>query len=136
MNKNSKIFISGFLLASTLLYCNKDEDLWDSMIPETDEQPTASQVSGFVFRPALVPATDANIAQLKVPAGFAVKKFADNLGKPRIIAANTNGDVYASDREAGIVVLLQDTNNNGVAETKKTVATIKQAHGLAIIPMA
>jgi glucose/arabinose dehydrogenase len=133
MNKNAKIFIAGFLISSTLLYCNKDEDFWDSMIPETDEQPTASQVSGFVFRPALEPATDANIAQLKVPAGFAVKKFADNLGKPRIIAANTNGDIYTTDREAGIVMLLQDTNNDGVAEIKKTVATIKQAHGLAIM---
>jgi glucose/arabinose dehydrogenase len=133
MNKNSKIFIAGFLMASTLLYCNKDEDFWDTVVPETDEQPTSSQVSGFVFRPAVVPATDANISQLKLPAGFTVKKFADNLGKPRIIAANTNGDVYTSDREAGIVMLLQDTNNDGVAETKKTVATIKQAHGLAIM---
>jgi glucose/arabinose dehydrogenase len=133
MNKNSKLFITGFVMASTLLYCSKDEDFWDSMIPETDEQPTASQVSGFVFRPALVPATDANIAQLKVPAGFAVKKFADNLGKPRIIAANTNGDIYTSDRDAGVVMLLQDTNNDGAADSKKIVATIKQAHGLAIM---
>jgi len=132
MTKNSKIFITGFLMASTLLYCSKDSDLWDSMIPETEEEPTATQISGFVFRPALVPATDANIAQLKVPAGFVVRKFADNLGKPRILAVNSNGDTYASDRDAGTVMLLQDANNDGVAEIKKTVATIKQAHGLAI----
>jgi len=132
MKNPSKLFIAGFLMASTLLYCSKDSDFWDSMVPETEEQPTTSQVNGYVFRPALVPATDANIAQLKVPAGFVVKKFADNLGKPRILTVNSNGDIYTSDREAGIVMLLQDGNNDGVAEVKKTVATVKQAHGLAI----
>ena len=50
MNKKSKIIIAGIIIASTLLYCSNDEDFWDSVIPETDEQPTTSQVSGFVFR--------------------------------------------------------------------------------------
>lgn len=102
------------------------------MIPETDENPTATQIQGYVFKPALVPATDANVQQLKVPAGFTVNKFADNLGKPRILVTSPAGHVYATDRDAGVVMLLQDTNADGVAERKETVATIKQAHGLAI----
>jgi phosphohistidine swiveling domain-containing protein len=40
--------------------------------------------------------------------------------------------VNASDREAGIVMLLKDTNADGVSDVKQTVAIIKQAHGLAI----
>ncbi|RYF98686.1 MAG: sorbosone dehydrogenase family protein [Chitinophagaceae bacterium] len=132
MNKNSKLFITGFIMASSLLYCSKDSDFWDTMVPETDENPTASQVSGYIFRPALVAASDENISQLKVPAGFTVKKFAGELGKPRIIAVNANGDVYFSDRDAGTVTLLQDADKDGVAESKKLVTTVKQAHGLAI----
>jgi glucose/arabinose dehydrogenase len=79
-----------------------------------------------------VPATEQNVKQLKVPAGFKVNKFADQMGKPRILVVSNSGDVYVSDRERGIVMLMKDTNLDGVAEDKKTVATIKQAHGLAI----
>jgi glucose/arabinose dehydrogenase len=89
-------------------------------------------VEGYVFRPALVPASDENVGQLKVPAGFKVNKFSEGLGKPRILAVGPNGEVYTSDREAGIVIMLKDANNDGVAEEKKTVATLKQIHGLTI----
>jgi glucose/arabinose dehydrogenase len=133
MNRNTTLFVTGFLMASTLLYCNKDNDFWDTIIPETEDTTTSTQINGYIFRPALVPAIDANVAQLKVPSGFTVKKFAENLGKPRILAVGRNGHVYASDRDAGIVMLLQDTNNDGVADSKTTVATIKQAHGLAVL---
>jgi glucose/arabinose dehydrogenase len=132
MNRNSILFITGFVMASTLLYCSKDDDFWDTLIPETEDEPTSSQINGYVFRPGLAPANEANISQLKVPAGFAVNKFADNLGKPRIITVN-NGHVYTTDRDAGIVMMLHDADGDGVAETKKTVASIKQAHGLAVL---
>ena len=112
--------------------CKKGKELLDSMIPETNKEPTSAQVTGYVFRPALEPASDANIAKLKVPAGFKVGKFADNLGKPRILAVSDAGKVYFSDREAGTVTMLTDANGDGVAEDKKVVANIKQVHGLAI----
>ncbi|RYZ44903.1 MAG: sorbosone dehydrogenase family protein, partial [Sphingobacteriales bacterium] len=78
------------------------------------------------------PATDDRVKQLKVPAGFAVKKFAENLGMPRILVAGTNNTVYFSDREKGTVTLLQDANTDGTAERKEIVASLPQAHGLAI----
>jgi glucose/arabinose dehydrogenase len=133
MNNNLKLFLTGFAIASTLLYCTKDSDFWDTIIPETEEDPTSSQVNGYIFRPAVVPATDENIAQLKVPEGFTVSKYADGLGKPRILAVTSNGYVYTTDREAGIVMLLKDINGDGMAESKTTVANIPQAHGLAIL---
>ncbi len=132
MRNNLKLFFTGFVLASTLLYCSKDSDFWDTIIPETDEDPTSSQINGYIFRPALVPATDQNIGQLKVPDGFMVKKFAGELGKPRILAVTANGNVYTTDREAGVVMLLKDTDGDGSADSKSVVANIKQAHGLAI----
>ena len=120
-------------LAGYVVSCSDDDDgLWDAMIPETDENPTTTQIQGYVFKPALVPASDANVQQLKVPAGFTVKKFADNLGKPRMLVTSSAGHVYASDRDAGVVLLLQDTNADGVADRQETVANIKQAHGLTI----
>jgi len=119
-------------LTALVISCDSDDDFWDSMIPETDENPTTAQIEGYVFRPGLMPATDANVQQLKVPAGFTVNKFAEELGKPRILIVSSAGHVYASDREAGLVMMLQDTNGDGTADSKQTVANIKQAHGLAI----
>jgi glucose/arabinose dehydrogenase len=111
--------------------CNKDE-IFNELIPETDLEPTSSQVQGYVFKPALVPATDANVSQLKVPAGFTVSKFAENLGKPRMLIASSAGRIYATDREAGTVTMLQDTNADGVADAQQVVANIKQVHGITI----
>jgi glucose/arabinose dehydrogenase len=139
MKKNYQIkrFLSsglGFAAACMLVVvsCKDGDDFWDSIIPETDKEVTESQVEGYVFRPALVPASDENVNQLKVPAGFKVNKFSEGLGKPRILAVGPNGEVYTSDREAGIVIMLKDANGDGIAEVKKTVATLKQIHGLTI----
>lgn len=120
------------ILGGMVYSCDKDNDMWSWLIPETDDTSTAAQVNGYVFRPALVPASEENVRQLKVPAGFTVTKFAENLGKPRILVVSPDGHVYASDREAGVVLLLKDTNQDGVSDSKATVATIQQAHGLAI----
>jgi glucose/arabinose dehydrogenase len=133
MNKVIRFLMLALFIAVFALQCDKDDDdFWDSLIPETEDDPTAVQVNGYVFRPALAPASDANMQQLKVPSGFTVKKFAEGLGKPRILAVHPSGYVYTTDREAGTVMLLKDTNGDGVSDSKETVANIKDAHGLAI----
>lgn len=132
MNKWTKIAAAMALTAGLVYSCDKDDSLWSWMIPETEDTSTAAQISGYVFRPALVAATPENIGQLRLPAGFRVTKFAESLGKPRIIAIDEAGHVFVSDREAGIVMLLRDDNADGVADNKQTVATIRQAHGLAV----
>ncbi len=46
--------------------CNKDDNnFWDWMIPETEDTTTAAQINGYVFYPALVPASAENVQQLK-----------------------------------------------------------------------
>ncbi|MCF2443611.1 PQQ-dependent sugar dehydrogenase [Dyadobacter sp. CY345] len=112
--------------------CKDGDSFWDSIIPETDKETTQSEIKGYVFRPALVAASDENVNQLKVPSGFKVNKFADGLGKPRILLSAGKGMVYASDRDAGVVMLLIDADGDGIAEDKKTVANIKQVHGLSL----
>ncbi|GAB3960942.1 sorbosone dehydrogenase family protein [Spirosoma harenae] len=121
-----------FTLATCLLIaCNKNEVV-DPQIPETNKQPTSAQVEGNVFEPALVEATDQRIAQLKVPAGFSITKFADQLGKPRMLAVSSSGNVYVTSRDAGTVTLLRDTNADGKVDQKQVVANIKQVHGVTI----
>ena len=127
-----KMTLITFLISAFAFGCKDDGNFWDSIIPETDKETTQSQVAGYVFRPALVAANEENVSQLKVPSGFKVNKFAEGLGKPRILVAGPNGRIYASDREAGLVLLLIDSDGDGIAEQKKTVANIKQIHGLSI----
>jgi len=123
--------VAGIVLASFVIACSKDE-VFNTQIPETTDQPTSAQVSGNVFEPALVQATDARIAQLKAPTSFTVTKFADNLGKPRMLTVGASGAVYVTSRDAGTVTLLRDTNNDGVADQRQVVANIKSIHGLTI----
>jgi len=127
-----RLALSIVVFSIFIVSCKDGDNFWDSIIPETDKETTQSEISGYVFRPALLPASDENVNQLKVPAGFKLNKFAQDLGKPRILLAAPNGRIYASDRDAGIVMLLTDANGDGIAEDKKTVANLKQIHGLAI----
>ncbi len=132
MKKNLTYLLGTALVSLMMTGCNRGGGFWDAMIPETDEDPTSAQINGYVFRPALVSASPERVQQLKVPSGFSVSIFAQDLGMPRILAVDDKGHVYASDRQAGVVMLLNDSNNDGVSDLKRTVATLKQAHGLAI----
>ena len=121
------------LLSPLLSSCgDEDEDVLETNIPETDKDPTTGMFGGAIFRPGVQMTTDELVQQLKVPTGFKVNKFADGMGKPRIMAINSAGQVYVTDREAGVVMLLQDTNGDGLSDQKTTVANIPQAHGLAM----
>ncbi|MEZ0487956.1 PQQ-dependent sugar dehydrogenase [Fibrella aquatica] len=124
------LLLAGVVFTSLLAACSKDE--FNAQIPETNKEPTSAQIEGNVFEPALVPATDLRIAQLRVPAGFTVAKFADSLGKPRQLTVSPAGHVYVTNREMGTVTLLRDTNADGKADQKQVVANIKSVHGLTI----
>ncbi|WP_111626308.1 PQQ-dependent sugar dehydrogenase [Larkinella arboricola] len=122
-----------YLLAglAALSSCAKDH-LPGAKIPETNKEPTSASIQGNVFEPALVDATDERVAQLRLPAGFRIAKFADQLRKPRMLTVSASGNVYVTSREAGTVTLLRDTNGDGKADVNQVVATIKAVHGLTI----
>ncbi len=85
-----------------------------------------------IFKPNKVAPTSDRINQLKVPEGFTVQPFAQELGNSRIIAVSTRGDVYVSRREEGDVLLLRDADSDGRADGPPiSVASRAQAHGLA-----
>jgi len=126
------VILSSFI--GLMLACSTDDltEFWDSIIPETNDQHTQSQISTFVFKPAVVEATDARIQQLRVPQGFTVRKFAEDIGEARILAASHAGHVYVTNRDDGEVILLEDTNGDGMADRQEVVAELEDAHGLTI----
>lgn len=94
--------------------------------------PITASMEGHIFKPTKVPATPERVQQLKVPAGFTITKFAENLNKPRMLAVHTDGTVYVTDRDKGTVTMLRDTNNDGKSDQQKVVATKEGMHGIAL----
>lgn len=67
---------------------------------------------------------DAENAGLILPTGFCASVFADSLSGVRHMAVAANGDVFASRQgRGGGVVALRDSNHDGRADTRETVAT-------------
>jgi len=59
---------------------------------------------------------------LRVPDGFKVSIFAQNLRGVRYLALGPDKAIYASQPASGLIVKLTDRNNDGVADTTITVA--------------
>ncbi len=69
---------------------------------------------------------------LRVPAGFHVSLFAQNLSGVRYLTLGPGGVVYASQPTSGVVVKLPDANHDGVADSAVTVATgLNRPFGIA-----
>src|SRR5256886_3064567 len=66
--------------------------------------------------------TKPDAVQLEAPAGFTVSLYADNLQAPRTMMYAPNADLFVAQSRAGSVVILRDTNNDGVPDTRYTYA--------------
>ena len=78
-----------------------------------------------------VPAADVSIT---VPDGFTSTIFAGKLGKARHIAVTPSGDVYVKlngERNGKTIVLLKDTNGDGVADEESDFGDFKGT-GIAV----
>ncbi len=64
-------------------------------------------------------------ATLQVPAGFQVNIFAEGLEKPRWLALTPEGDVLVTETRENRIQRLIDADKDGVAESKKTFATVQ-----------
>ncbi len=77
----------------------------------------------------------AALANAWVPSGFCAWTWASNLGSPRGIARNANGDILVIERGQGRITLLHDDNGNGVSEGNERVVLATSNglnHGIAI----
>lgn len=84
-----------------------------------------------VFRPEERPATDSDVARLVAPAGFTVSVFARDLEDARMLLER-GGIVYVTRPQSGDVLALADTDGDGAADTRSTVASdLPYVHGIA-----
>src|SRR5207244_11205980 len=57
-------------------------------------------------------------AMPKVPAGFSVDIYADNIQGPRMMEWAPNGDLFVSQTSTNTVAVLRDTNNDGSSDQR------------------
>ncbi|WP_244610389.1 YbhB/YbcL family Raf kinase inhibitor-like protein [Microvirga pakistanensis] len=97
------------------------------------DQYSNARIEGHVVEPRKLEVTEGRAKDmLKLPQGFSVSVFADNLINPRWIAVGEDGTVYASRRNIGDILMLRDENGDGKADVVKTVASRSDMHGITI----
>ena len=99
---------------------------------ESKNNADAVAIVTHTFRPAQREWSEENMRQLKMPPGFAINVFANELGNPRMMTVGDDGTVYVARREQGQVSALRDTDGDGVADDVRTVIRVPQAHGIAL----
>ncbi len=72
-------------------------------------------------RPEVVPIPQDPV--LRVPPGFTVNVFAEDLDAPRWLALTPSGDVLVTETGQNRIRLLRDSNGDGVADVRETFAT-------------
>ena len=87
-------------------------------------------IESHVVRPVKVAPTPERLATLRMPVGFHLTRWADGLSNPRILKVR-GGAVYATQRIDMNVVMLKDTDGDGVADLQREVASGTDLHGLA-----
>src|SRR6266849_11019886 len=72
-------------------------------------------------------------ARLTMPPGFEISTFAEGgFTRPRWMALAPNGDVFLADSMGGKIIVLRDTNNDGVADQRSTFAErLNEPFGIA-----
>lgn len=105
-------------------------------LPSNSQQPQQQRierVEGYLATPEKLEFNESLLKQLQLPTGFQISVFAKDLGNPRNLAVASNGTVYVTRREQGDVLALRDTNRDGRADQKRTVASgLKFVNGITI----
>lgn len=68
------------------------------------------------------PITDEASTRLRVPAGFVVNTFAQELGTPRLMTVGPDGLLYVADIDGNRVVRLPDADHDGQADAVQVIA--------------
>jgi Raf kinase inhibitor-like YbhB/YbcL family protein len=105
---------------------------FSSSVSAQQGQLTDVAIQGFVYEPQRLSPTEARIQTLTIPQGFRVQRFAEGLDNPRMLAVAEDGTVYVTQRTPGNLVMLRDTDGDGIADVQKIVVRQRQLHGIAI----
>ena len=66
---------------------------------------------------------DAVLKQLKLPVGFSISVFADNVPNARSMALADKGVIFIGTRQQGDVYAVRDSNGDGVADKRYLIAS-------------
>lgn len=92
-------------------------------------------VLGHFVEPKKVPASDENVAKLKLPPGFKIARWNETIVRPRMIVVAADGTTYVSSRETGRLTMLKDADRDGKADGRgNVVAEKRNLHGVALSP--
>lgn len=87
--------------------------------------------AGSVFN-ASTAASTLPLHLIKLPAGFSISLYADNVPDARSLALSSSGTLFVSTRKDGRVYALQDRNQDGVAERRYVLAeNLDMPNGIA-----
>ncbi len=70
-----------------------------------------------------LPPADQAAQRITVPAGFAIRIYAQNLSAPRLMAVGPDGWLYVALYGAGQIARLPDRNHDGLADSTEIVAS-------------
>lgn len=96
------------------------------IFPASAQQPQQQRIErmeGYLATPEQLEFDESLLKQLKLPAGFQINVFAQDLGNPRNLAIAPDGTIYVTRREEGDIIALRDTNKDGRADSQETVAS-------------
>jgi Raf kinase inhibitor-like YbhB/YbcL family protein len=117
------------VLAILLTACLVAEAQRPSSAGGSPEHHTDIEITWHILKPVELPAL--MVSQLHVPSGFHIEKFAENVGNARILAIGPNGNVYASRREEGDILMFRVGEGGLAAGEPVRVASRSGLHGIA-----
>jgi len=96
--------------------------------------PALALAAAVAARPApTAPAAAADLAKIKLPAGFRISYFAQGVSGARELAVGADGTVYVGSKEQGKVYALPDKNRDGKADEVITIAKgLNSPNGVAL----
>lgn len=77
----------------------------------------------FTSAQALATSKQPILETIKLPKGFSITLFADNVPNARTLALGKNGTIFVGSRSHGSVYALQDIDNDGKADQRHIIAT-------------
>jgi Raf kinase inhibitor-like YbhB/YbcL family protein len=98
--------------------------------PHASEASADVEITGHVLKPPQLPPPD--LTALKVPNGFRIERFAENVGNARMLAVAEDGSVYVTRREQADVLLFKVGPNGLALGAPRRVAGRPGLHGIAI----
>lgn len=90
------------------------------------------EITGHVLKPVPLAWSQERMDRLALPAGFSIDVFARDLGNARMMKVADDGTLYLTRRKEGDVLMLRDTDGDGMADQKQVVAQKEQMHGIEI----